>query len=85
MAATIFLLIGLGVAAISVARRRPRRAEEEQGPMGAVMKLAREKPLIATGALIAAGIAAGLVTARNPKIVMMAVSAFMAGRSNKKS
>jgi hypothetical protein len=45
-----------------------------------VLQLARDKPMLAVGALVAAGV----IVARNPRLVATAVSAFMAGQSARK-
>lgn len=80
-AAVIFLLIGLSAMLIALGTRRPLRKAADQGLAGRVLELAREKPILAVGALIAAGV----VVARNPQIVTALISGFMAGKNTRKS
>lgn len=80
-AAVIFLLIGLSALLIALGTKRPARASSENGMAGRIFDLAREKPILAVGALIAAGV----VVARNPQVVTAVISGFMAGKSSRKS
>lgn len=57
---------------------KPKRVKaEDQGLSGRLIELAREKPIIAAGAAVAAG----LVLVRNPGVITAVVSAAMANRS----
>ncbi|WP_374574024.1 hypothetical protein [Phenylobacterium sp.] len=81
VAAAVFLIIGL-IGLMIAAGTGPRaRAKAEQDLPAKLIQLARDKPIVAVGAMIAAGV----VLARNPKIVATAVTAFMAGRGDRKS
>ena len=57
---------------------RPLRKDEENLTTR-LIDLARERPIIAAGAAVAAG----LVLLRNPGVVSSAVAAFMAGRAGR--
>ncbi|MFN3520940.1 MAG: hypothetical protein ACK4YQ_01730 [Phenylobacterium sp.] len=81
VALAIFLLIGLGALLLGMRNRPAKHADDSRGLSGKVLQLARDKPLIAVGALVAAGI----VVARNPRLATAVVSAFMAGQSSRKS
>lgn len=79
VAAAIFLLIAAAAGLIALSRRPPSRHAEPS--LGAkALQLARDNPLLAAGAIVAAGV----VIARNPRLVATAVSAFMAGQSARK-
>ncbi len=81
VALVIFLLLGVIAATLAYQGRPSPKAEKDQGLSGKVLQLARDKPLVALGALVAAGI----VVARNPRLVTAVVSAFLAGQSSKKT
>lgn len=81
VALAIFTLIGLSAALIAFSRRRPARQTQEQGLPAKLLQLARDRPIVAVGALIAAGV----VVARNPKLMTAVLSAFVAGQSTRKS
>lgn len=80
LAGLIFVLLGAIAGAIALSRRAPPPRQSDVGLSARAMQLARDKPLLALGAIVAAGI----VVARNPRLVATAVSAFMAGQSARK-
>lgn len=80
VAGLIFLLLAAIAGAIALGRRAPPQRQADAGLSGKLMQLAREKPMLAAGAIVAAGV----VLARNPRLVATAVSAFMAGQSARK-
>lgn len=82
-AAVIAALAALtaAVTALIATRKAEPPPMEEQGPADRLIGLAREKPILAA----AAAVAAGVVALRNPKIVAAIVSAFVAGKTAGKS
>lgn len=71
-------LVGLVLAFVTFRKAQPRPLRpEEQNLTTRLFDLAREKPVIAAGAAVAAA----LVLLRNPGVVGAAVSAAMAGRA----
>ena len=70
----------LAFVAFRQVRPRPLRRDEENVTTR-LIELARERPIIAAGAAVAAG----LVLLRNPGVVTSAVTAFMAGRAGGKA
>jgi len=76
-------LAGL-VAAVLLTRGHPNRdrhaPEQERDLTSRLFELARDKPLVAGGAILAAAV----VALRNPKITAAVLSAVMAGRASKK-
>ncbi len=79
VAAAIFLLIAAGAGLMALSRRKPP-PPADTSLSAKVLQLARDKPVLAVGALVAAGV----IVARNPRLVATAVSAFMAGQSARK-
>jgi hypothetical protein len=77
-AAALFMAIGALVAALMA---RPTKRRENEGFALRAMDFAREKPVVA----IAVAAAAGLVAARNPKLITTALTAFLAGKAADKS
>jgi len=77
LVAGVFALIALFSAAVAVGKIRPRRGVPAPPPSPAekIMGIARERPILATGAAVLAGI----VLMRNPAIATALVSAFLAG------
>lgn len=78
LAVLLLLAIILGLLALR-GRRGSRATESSAGAK--LIQLAREKPLLAAGAIVLAGV----VIARNPRLVATAISAFMAGQTTKRS
>jgi hypothetical protein len=84
--AAVLALIAAAISAILAfvafrqVRPRPLRRDEENLTTR-LIDLAREKPVIAAGAAVAAG----LVLLRNPGVVTSAITAFMAGRAGGKA
>jgi hypothetical protein len=78
--AALAALVAAVTALIALRKAEPKPVEQ-QSPMERVIDLAREKPLIAA----AAAIAAGVVALKNPKIVAAVFSAFVAGKTAGKS
>jgi hypothetical protein len=76
LAAALAAIIAL--AALLKARGRPPTREED-GLVGRLIELARERPIIAAGAAAAAG----LVILRNPALLTTAITAAMAGRASR--
>lgn len=72
------LVGGLAFMLLRKAKPRPLKAEEKTATTR-MIELAREKPIIAAGAAVAAAV----VLARNPKILSVALSAAMANRAAK--
>jgi hypothetical protein len=77
----LILLLAAIAGLIALGRRAPPPRQADAGLSGKLLQLAREKPLLAAGVIAAAGV----VIARNPKLVATAISAFMAGQSARKS
>lgn len=80
LAAAIFMLIGLSALFISLGTKRAIRARADRDLSAKLIQLARDKPLVAVGALVAAGI----VVAANPKSLprRSAPSSLAATRAN---
>jgi len=76
-AAALVLALGASAAMLNAA---PRRKDEAKDLIARAFDLAREKPMIAGAAIIAAAV----VALRNPKITAALVGAFLAGRPAKK-
>lgn len=68
----------LAFAAFRQVKPRPLRRDEENLTTR-LIDLARERPIVAAGAAVAAG----LVLLRNPGVVTSAITAFVAGRAAK--
>jgi len=78
--ATLILFLLVAVAALLAANPKPgRKAGPEPDMTTRLFDLARDKPLIAAAALVAAGI----VAVRNPKITAGLIAAFMAAKPSK--
>jgi len=77
--AAALLAAVLAFVAFRTAKPRPLRRDEENVTTR-LIDLAREKPVIAAGAAVAAG----LVLLRNPGVVTSAVTAFVAARASGK-
>ncbi len=76
--AGVFALFAVLVAMSLTAKTKPQpQKAEDQGMVGRLIELARERPLVAAGAAVAGAI----VLARNPKIVTTVLSAAIAGRA----
>jgi hypothetical protein len=81
VAAAAAVLVALGAAIALLIANPPRRKGEEPKDLSLrALDLAREKPVVAAIAIVAAGV----VALRNPKITAALVGAFMAGRAPKK-
>jgi hypothetical protein len=77
VAGTAALLIALGALVMLVAANPPKpKAAEQKDTVTRLIELGRDKPIIAAGALVAAGV----VAMRNPKIATALVAAFLAKR-----
>lgn len=75
--ATLILFLIIALAALLSANPRPARKSAPEPDMATrLFDLARDKPIIAAAALVAAGV----IAVRNPKITAGLVAAFMAGR-----
>jgi hypothetical protein len=78
--AVLAALLALGLALMLTRKARPRPLKaEEKSTTTRLIELARERPVIAAGAAVAAA----LVLARNPKILTTVLAAAMAGRTAK--
>lgn len=79
--AGVFALVALAVAIVATRKAKlPPAAKQPEPPIAArLIQLAREKPLIALGAVAAVGV----VAARNPAVISAVVSAFLAGNATK--
>ena len=80
--AGVFALLAVIVALIATAKVAPgaKTGKAEDGPLAdRLLKLAKDKPLIALGA----GAVAVTVLLRNPAMVSALVSAFVAGKATK--
>lgn len=83
--ATLILFLLVAVFALLGAKPKLRASKakkpaSEPDLTGKIMALAEEKPLLAAAALVAAGLAAGFVAVRNPKLTAGLVTALMAAR-----
>ena len=78
--AVVFVVIILLIALLAALAGKPKRRADDAGLMDRLMEIAREKPMLAVGAAIAAGILA----IRNPAWVATVVAAFMDQPRNKK-
>jgi len=74
------LFMGVGALIAALAARPPKRRESEGFAVRA-MDFARERPVVA----VAVAAAAGLIAARNPKMITTALTAFLAGKAADKS
>jgi hypothetical protein len=74
------LLMAVGALIAALMARPPKRRENESFGVRA-LDFAREKPVVA----VAVAAAAGLVAARNPKLITTALTAFLAGKAADKS
>jgi hypothetical protein len=73
------LLIALGGLGAALAANPPRRkAPAEKDLTAKLFELAKEKPIVAASAILAAG----AVALKNPKVTAAIVGAFMASRAN---
>lgn len=76
----LFALVAL-VGGLILMRKPPQVAEQQDDSMlGRVMDIARDRPVVAAGAALAAA----LIAWRNPKIIAAGLSAFIAGRTTQK-
>lgn len=76
VAALLALILGLVVARKAEGKHHDRGPEaHDVGLIGKVMDLAKEKPMLAAGVAVAAGIFA----LRNPAVLTAVISAFVAG------
>lgn len=76
--ATAAVLIALGGLFAALAANPPRRKQPEQKDLTSkLFELAREKPIVAASAILAAG----AVALKNPKITAAVVTAFMASKA----
>jgi hypothetical protein len=67
------------VGGLVLTRKSHPPQKEDTSPTGRLLDIARERPVLAA----AAAVAAGVVALRNPKIMAAVVSAFVAGRTAK--
>jgi hypothetical protein len=73
------LLIALGGLGAALAANPPRRkASADKDLTAKLIELAKEKPIVAASAILAAG----AVALKNPKITAAIVGAFMASKAN---
>ena len=80
--AGVFALVAVIIALIATRKAVPPRrknAPPELTPMEQAIRLAKERPLIALGAVAAAAV----VAVRNPGLITALVGAFAAGRESK--
>lgn len=79
--AGVFALVAVVVALVALRKAPvPRKAAPiEASPVDRAIQLAKQRPLIALGAAVAAGV----VIIRNPSLVTALVSAFVAGNASK--
>lgn len=76
-AAAIAIAVGGAFAAMAASPPRPKRkAAEEKDLTAKLFELARDKPIVAASAILAAG----AVAFKNPKVTAAVVSALMGGR-----
>jgi hypothetical protein len=81
VAVTAAVLVGL-IALALLWRAAPKPVKREDLPLSVrLMDLARERPLIAAGAAVAAGV----VLLRNPKLLATAITAALAGRATERN
>jgi hypothetical protein len=79
--AGVAALLAVGVALFLTRKAKPKPVKgDEQNLSGKLVELARERPLVAAGA-IAAAVA---VIVRNPRVLSAVVTAAMAGRAARK-
>lgn len=74
------LLMLVGGLLLTPRSKGPRHEPEQRDVAARAFDLARDKPIVA----VAAVVAAGLVALKNPKITAALVGAFMGGRAAKK-
>lgn len=79
-AATLLILLGGLIALLAANPSKLKKKSGSEDLPSRMIELAREKPLIAAAAIVAAGV----VAVRNPKITATLMAAFMAGRSSDK-
>jgi ABC-type nickel/cobalt efflux system permease component RcnA len=81
--ALIFAVLAAVIALVLLRRpgERSHRRDEPQPTAARLIELARERPILAAGAAVAAG----LVLLRNPKLIATAATAAMAGRAAERS
>lgn len=84
--AILILALLVAVVALLGAKPKPQPLQAQKFAADSdltskVMELARDKPIIAAAAMVAVGLAAGMVAVRNPKLTAGMVSAFMASRA----
>jgi hypothetical protein len=76
--AVLAAVVAVVLALVAYGKVRPKRVKDEDQPLSTrLIELAREKPIVAAGAAVAAG----LVLLRNPGVVGAVVSAAMANRA----
>lgn len=75
--ATLIIFLLVAIAALLAANPKPRRQPAPEADLTTrLVDLARDKPIIAAAALVAAGV----IAVRNPKITAGLVAAFMAAK-----
>ena len=79
-AAMLLILLGGLIALVAAKPPRLRKKTATDDLTSRLFELARDKPIVAAAAIVAAGV----VALRNPKITATLVAAFMAGRSGPK-
>ncbi|MEO8114951.1 MAG: hypothetical protein ABI655_11245, partial [Phenylobacterium sp.] len=73
-------LLALILAIVLTRKAVPKKPKaEDQTLVTRIVELARERPIVAA----AAAVAAGIVLARNPKVLTTLISAFVAGRATR--
>jgi hypothetical protein len=79
--AAVFAVVAVVVAIVATRKAKlPPPSMQPEPPIAArLIQFARERPLLALGAVAAAGV----VAARNPAIISAVVSAFLAGSATK--
>ncbi len=73
MVAVVLIVVILLIAVLAALAGKPRRRKDDDGLIERIMEIARDKPMLAVGAAVAAGILA----IRNPALVATVVAAFM--------
>ena len=81
--AGVFALVAVIIAWLAVRKVKPKPGKPEPSVIDRAIDLAKERPLIALGAGVAATAAAVTVLLRNPTVVTAVISAFLASNATK--
>ena len=76
MAFALFVMLAVIIALVAT---RPKKPEPDEGLIERIFTIARERPIMAVGAAIAAGILA----IRNPGLIATIAAAFLDGKTSK--